>query len=161
MLKFLLFSAYILSDFFTPQGNFISHLATVRMIQKDIYAWDIQDAEKKLKKLPKNSPFFSYLKGYILFFNGNYKEAMSYLEKAVDELNSNEVINLYNLVKNTYEETKDFKHVETPHFIISYMPGKSEILIPMAKETLEKAWENVGEDLGYYPLEKIRVEIYP
>ena len=161
MLKFLLIVSFLISDFFTGNGSYISTVRTIRRIQRDIFAWDLDSAEEKLQKLPPDSPFYHYLRGYILFYRGDYGGALRELEVAVKDLKDDHVYSLYNLVKNTLEETQNFKSVETEHFILYYEPGKDEILIPYAKETLEKAWKNVGRDLGYFPPGKIRVEIYP
>ncbi len=161
MFKLFFLFSFLVGDFFTGQTSFISTIRLVREIQRDIYAWDVDSAEKKLKKLPVESPFYHYLKGYILFYEGDYAKARDQLKLAVNDLRNDSVYSLYNLVNNTFEETKNFKKTESEHFVIYYSPGKDEILIPLAKDTLEKAWKNVGSDLGYFPEGKIRVEIYP
>ncbi len=161
MLKVILLATFIIGDFFTGSASYISSARLARKIQQEIYAWDVEGARRDLENLPEDSPLYHYLKGYILFYEENYGEALKELEIAVKELQLDQVASLYNLVKNTYEETASFKKVETEHFVIYYRPGKDEILIPFAKETLEKAWKNVGTDLDYFPKGKIRVEIYP
>ncbi len=162
MFKFLLLTSFFISDFFSvPQGNIFLTIRKAREIEHLIYAWDVDNAERKLRNFPPDNPFYHYLKAHLLFYEGEYGEALREIETAVRKLDSEEVINLYNLIKNTYEETKDFKKRETSHFVIYYAPGKDEILLDMAEETLEKAWKAVGDDLGYFPPGKIRVEIYP
>jgi tetratricopeptide (TPR) repeat protein len=49
--------------------------------------------------------------------------------------------------------------VESEHFIFFYPPGKDEILVPYALETLEATHRAMVEDLGWVPQGKIRVEV--
>jgi hypothetical protein len=59
--------------------------------------------------------------------------------------------------------TSSYKEFRSPngYFIIRIEPGKDEILIPYAFETLEAAYEQFARDFGYKPPPPVRVEIYP
>jgi hypothetical protein len=61
----------------------------------------------------------------------------------------------------TEEATRGFARRESAHFVILYQPGKDEVLVDLAAETLEAAWREIGGDLGYRPAGKVRVEILP
>src|SRR5205823_2133054 len=45
------------------------------------------------------------------------------------------------------------------HFVISYAPGADEVIVDLAGDTLEAAYDALGSDLGYTPDEPVRVEI--
>src|SRR5690606_35090689 len=64
------------------------------------------------------------------------------------------------LASDTHEITKNHQRQESEHFVFLHPPGKDEILAPWALETLEAAWERIGDLLGIKPEgEKIRVEV--
>ncbi len=121
-----------------------------------IERWDIRSAENLLREIEDDREAL-YLKGKLKFFSGDYREALSLLEKA--GVNHND--NFYKLVKNTVEKTEGFSTYETEYFRIRYRSGKDEILIPYLTDTLNKIRRAAGTDLGYIPQEKVLVEIYP
>ena len=160
MVKFLIITIFLLNDFFSILSP-VSPIQKISRIERAIESWDVKYAEEEIKKLSRQSKYYNYLYGKLFFYEGDYKDSLSYLEKAASKTSNNEVIQLYSLVKNTYEENKNFKKVETEHFIIFYHRGMDVILLPYAEETLEKSWFALKEDLDFAPEGKIRVEIYP
>src|SRR5204862_272299 len=61
----------------------------------------------------------------------------------------------------TQDVVKNLKRVESAHFVIYLDDKRDGILAPYALDTLEKSYEAIGAELGYYPKEKVRVEIAP
>jgi tetratricopeptide (TPR) repeat protein len=56
---------------------------------------------------------------------------------------------------------KNFKRYESAHFILFIDDRRDAILVPHALGALEKSYEAIGAELGYYPKEKVRVEVAP
>jgi len=54
-----------------------------------------------------------------------------------------------------------FKEIQTEHFTFRFVDEKDAILAEYALDTLEKAYNAIGSDLGYYPQDRILVEVYP
>src|SRR5438552_17876986 len=61
----------------------------------------------------------------------------------------------------TQDVAKNLKRVESAHFVIYLDDKRDGILAPYALDTLEKSYEAIGAALGYYPKDKVRVEIAP
>lgn len=126
--------------------------------------WDLDNARKVLDTLRKDSPkdtVVQYYEAQVLFHEGDYKAA----EKVIDGFTTMPVIQgveeFIALVRATNKATAPMRRHQTKHFDIYYLPGRDEILLPYAEETLEKAYERIGADLQFKPTERIRVEIYP
>lgn len=47
------------------------------------------------------------------------------------------------------------------HFEVRYAAGVDGVMVPMALEVLERAYEAVGRDLGVYPEQRVVVDIFP
>jgi len=60
-----------------------------------------------------------------------------------------------------FETVKGYREQQSPHFRVSFPPGREELLVPFAIETLEAMRSRMKDDLGYAPPDVIRIEIYP
>ncbi len=47
------------------------------------------------------------------------------------------------------------------HFEVRHAAGVDEVMVPMALDVLERAYEAVGRDLGHYPEQRVVVDIFP
>jgi tetratricopeptide (TPR) repeat protein len=124
--------------------------------------WRFEEADKQTQKLLQkypNSGDVHFLNARVEFYKGNYEEAWKILETVDDQYHT--VKEFKTLVKNTREATSVFVTQESEHFIFSYIDGPDQVLIPYAKEVMEKSYQVLGKILGYFPKEKVRVEIYP
>ncbi|MBN1945207.1 MAG: hypothetical protein JW797_05990 [Bradymonadales bacterium] len=67
------------------------------------------------------------------------------------------------LAEATLQAVAPLQPVETSlgHFVIWYDPVRDQVLIPYADETLERAYAEIGFDLGHWPTDSINVHIYP
>ena len=117
-----------------------------------------QQTQKLLKKYP-NSGDVHFLNARVEFYKGNYEEAWKILETVDDQYHT--VKEFKTLVNNTREATSVFVTQESEHFIFRYIDGPDQVLIPYAKEVMEKSYQVLGKILGYFPKEKVRIEIYP
>lgn len=131
---------------------------------KCLKEWDLNKAasiaQKVITKNPDNYEGMGLL-GLVYFYQGDYFRALDYLEKAAN-LNDedNRWKNICIFVKGTQDLTCSFKSFESKHFCL-YLDEKDKILKNYALQCLELAYEKIGKELGFTPLKKVRVEIYP
>jgi tetratricopeptide (TPR) repeat protein len=124
--------------------------------------WRFEEANKQTQKLLQkypNSGDVHFLNARVEFYKGNYEKAWKILETVDDQYHT--VKEFKTLVNNTREATSVFVTQESEHFIFSYIDGPDQVLIPYAKEVMEKSYQVLGKILGYVPKQKVRVEIYP
>jgi tetratricopeptide (TPR) repeat protein len=128
-------------------------------------AWRFPEAEaiaaKALKDNPKSAAALEF-DGRIKFYQGRYQEALSLLDRAlaVDSKDPRrQAMKL--LIQLTLDVHKSFKRYESAHFILFVDEKRDAILVPHALDALEKTYEAIGAELGYYPKEKVRVEVAP
>src|ERR1051325_7388860 len=128
-------------------------------------AWRIAQAEevaaKALKEDPK-SPAALDFDARVKFYQGRYADALTVLDRALAIESSNQrrqALKLFTQL--TLDVHKSLKRFESAHFILFVDDKRDGILVPHALETLEKSYEAIGAELGFYPKEKVRVEIAP
>ncbi len=124
--------------------------------------WRFEEAEAQTQKLLKqypNSGDVHFLNARVEFYKGNYEKAVKILETVDDQYHTVKEFKI--LVSNTREATSVFATQESEHFIFRYIDGPDQVLIPYAKEVMEKSYQVLGKILGYFPKQKVRVEIYP
>ncbi len=110
-----------------------------------------------------DDPVASYLGGYQAFLDGDYGRAEGLLERALGQAREHTPASwrtLQSIVSATADVTRSFAELDGEHFTVRYPRGSEEILAPWVLEALEAARQNIGKDLGFFPDEKIRVEIY-
>ena len=124
--------------------------------------WRFEEAEQQTQKLLEqypNSGDVHFLSARVEFYKGNYEKAWKILETVDDQYHT--VKEFKALVRNTREATSVFVTQESEHFIFRYIDGPDQVLIPFAKEVMEQSYQVLGKILGYFPKQKVRVEIYP
>ena len=133
------------------------------IVQK-LESWDAEAAWVDLKPLlakePKNVELLQ-LASETAFFRGDYTEALKLAKSALelggeDEGRKGFVL----LVESTLGVLKSYKQYETAHFVISLDEKQDAILIDYLTDTLEKTYQLIGEQYGFRPKEKIRVELF-
>ena len=128
-------------------------------------AWRFNEAEaiaaKALKDNPKSAAALEF-DGRIKFYQGRYQEALTALDRAlaIDSKDPRRQ-GMKLLSQLTLDVHKSFKRNESAHFILFADDKRDGILVPQALDALEKTYEAIGAELGYYPKEKVRVEIAP
>ncbi|MFO0795491.1 MAG: peptidase MA family metallohydrolase [Candidatus Brocadiaceae bacterium] len=130
-----------------------------------LQAWQIEDASSVAGKLllvaPEN-PSVCFFAGEVEFYEGNYKESMSFLKKALKSpAIAQKGKSFYDFVDKVHQTTSKFKEVKTEHFLFRYVEEKDAILVDYALDTLEKTYKAIGNDLNYFPKEPILVEVFP
>jgi tetratricopeptide (TPR) repeat protein len=128
-------------------------------------AWRTAEAQefaaKSLKENPKSAAALEF-DGRVKFYQGRYTEALTSLDRtlAIDSKDPRrQAMRL--LTQLTVDVHKSLKRHDSAHFILFVDDKRDGILAPLALEALEKSYEAIGAELGYYPKEKVRVEIAP
>ncbi|MFB0527871.1 MAG: tetratricopeptide repeat protein, partial [bacterium] len=126
--------------------------------------WNVEKAMELAHKavLEKREKADSFrLLGLSYFYQGNYDKAIEYLQNAsLMEPKNEERRRLLSFVQGTKEITKEFSNYSSEHFILR-LGDKDNLLVDYALHALEKAYQEIQDDLDYFPEEKVVVEIYP
>ena len=128
-------------------------------------AWEIAQAEALAVKLvaaePKSADALD-LSARVKFYQGRYGEALKLLDQALAIDEKKEQRQGWKLFSQlTVDVHKQFKRFESAHFELFVDEKRDGILVPFALETLEKSYQAIGAELGYFPKTKVRVEIAP
>jgi tetratricopeptide (TPR) repeat protein len=100
--------------------------------------------------------------GRLKFYQGRYQEALAAFDRALALDSKDERHQGYKLLAQfTVDVVKNLKRFESDHFILHLDERRDGILAPYALDALEKSYTAVGAELGYYPKDKVRVEIAP
>jgi tetratricopeptide (TPR) repeat protein len=108
-----------------------------------------------------DQPEVRWLLAEMAFHDGDYALALRDLSGVPDEAVDGEAGATRALAANSLAVTSGFVHKDSPggHFTIYYPPGPDELMVDVAGESLDAAWQVIGDDLGWHPDDKVRVEI--
>ena len=103
----------------------------------------------------------------VRFHEGDYAEATRLMERAIalaptaPELSARR--EMQGLMQATVEATRGFAESRSAdgRFVVSYAPGRDEVLVPYALETMQAADDALFEVLGTRVPGPVRLEIYP
>jgi tetratricopeptide (TPR) repeat protein len=128
-------------------------------------AWRIGEAEilaaKALKDDPKSAAALEF-DGRIKFYQGRYQDALAMMDRALAVESQDRRRQGWKLLTQlTLDVHKTLKRYESAHFILFVDDKRDGILAPLALDALEKSYAAIGAELGYFPKEKVRVEIAP
>jgi tetratricopeptide (TPR) repeat protein len=128
-------------------------------------AWRIGEAEalaaKALKDEPKSAAALEF-DGRIKFYQGRYQDALAMMDRALAVESQDRRRQGWKLLTQlTLDVHKALKRYESAHFILFVDDKRDGILAPLALDALEKSYAAIGAELGYFPKEKVRVEIAP
>jgi tetratricopeptide (TPR) repeat protein len=118
-------------------------------------------AARALNENPKSAEALDF-DARVKFYQGRYADALAALERALAIDSSDQrrqALKLFTQL--TLDVHKTLKRYESAHFVLFVDEKRDGILIGHALDTLEKSYQAIGSELGYYPTEKIRVEIAP
>lgn len=146
-------------------------MSTLTDINEYLSAGQMREARQGLDALKGHrgtNPDILYLEARYEFFDGDYKKALEILDQAIANAGFGDNLPqhwsmLRELVASTGEVTKDYVKYTSPkgYFEIFVPPGKDRVLVPFAGEALDRAYDEIGEELGFRPPTPIRLEIYP
>ncbi|HSK31323.1 MAG TPA: hypothetical protein VLA17_15290, partial [Candidatus Limnocylindria bacterium] len=137
----------------------------IKAAEELLDAWRTAEAEELAAtwlKEDAKSPAALEFDGRVKFYQGRYKEALASLDRALAIDSTNQRRQAMKLLTQlTVDVHKNFTRHESDHFILYIDDKRDAILAPLALDALEKSYRAVGAELGYYPKEKVRVEIAP
>jgi tetratricopeptide (TPR) repeat protein len=139
--------------------------ALLREGNRHLEAWRLSEAEAVVSRLldgqPKSLKVLDF-KTRVDFYQGRYAEALKTVNEAMAIQSANEErLALRLLVQWTHDTVKPLKSHESEHFILLVNQDRDGILASLALATLEKSYQSIGKELGFFPEEKVRVEIAP
>jgi tetratricopeptide (TPR) repeat protein len=122
---------------------------------------EARHAVAELAKRAPDQPEVRWLEAEVAFHDGDYAMALKLLDGVPDDAVDGEAGATRSLAANSLAVTNGFLHKDSPggHFTIFYAAGPDELMVDLAGESLDAAWQTIGDDLGWRPTEKIRVEI--
>jgi len=128
-------------------------------------SWRIAQAEefaaRALKEDPKSAAALDF-DARVKFYQGRYAESLAAVDRALAIESKDprrQALKLH--AQLTLDVHKNLQRHESPHFILFVNDQRDGILVPHALDALEKTYQAIGRELGYYPKEKVRVEIAP
>lgn len=154
----------------TAQGWAQSFQAQLDKVHEDISNWQMPEAREGLDKLAaeghEDDPQVLFARGYYEFYKGDYKQSLALIDQAMVSAPADDKQGMGSLRKQVevaYEVTKNYKEFYSPdkRFLIRVEPGKDEVLVPYAFETLEGAYQHISKLLGHEPPTPILIEMYP
>jgi tetratricopeptide (TPR) repeat protein len=127
--------------------------------------WDAEGAWSDIKPLllrePKNVDLLQ-LASEIAFLRGDYEEALKLAKTSLELGGEDEGRKGFALlIESTLGVVKSYKRYETAHFVIILDEKQDGILVGYLAETLEKTYQLIGQQYGFRPPEKVRVELFP
>ena len=128
-------------------------------------SWRIGEAEafaaKALKENPKSAAALEF-DARIKFYQGRYQEALEAFDRALALESKDQRRQGWKLLSQlTVDVHKNFKRYESDHFVLFVDERRDAIIVPEALNVLEKTYQAIGAQLGYYPKQKVRIEIAP
>jgi tetratricopeptide (TPR) repeat protein len=133
--------------------------------QELLDAWRISQAEEVAAKSLRDNPKAADALGFdarVKFYQGRYQEALASIDRALAIDSKEKQRQGWKLLSQfTVDVIKTLKRYESPHFVLYLDEKRDGILATHALDALEKSYKAVGAELGYYPKEKVRVEVAP
>ncbi|HXG53300.1 MAG TPA: tetratricopeptide repeat protein [candidate division Zixibacteria bacterium] len=139
--------------------------AELQRLQELLDAWRIDEARelagRALRESPRSAAALD-LDAWVKFYEGRYPDAVQSLERALALDSKNERRQAMRLfAQQTHDVVRSLKRYESEHFIVYLDERRDGILAPYALDALEKSYRSIGAELGYFPRDKVRVEIAP
>ncbi len=111
-------------------------------------------AEPLLASRPQD-PAAKLAAGVLRFYEQRYDDAVALLEAS----GAGDAGGYLGLAKAARDVTKGHARLEGEHFVVSYPPGKDEVLVPYVLDALERQRAALAGALGVSPEGKLAVEI--
>lgn len=105
-------------------------------------------SEKNLPSQQRNRKM-----AWLFLYTGNYSKGFQLLTKPSEDF-------LYKYLEFMTTVESKFLTKESEHFKVRYFP-QDEIMVDFALKNLGRIYQKNGEVLGYFPTDKVLVEIYP
>lgn len=137
-------------------------------VERLMSTWRMDEAKEALDALVASSPDSAqalFLRGRYAFLQGEYARATQLVDQAINVGGANPYWEqTREIIASTGEVTKDYEAHTSPdgRFVLYVEPGgRDRVLLPYAFEALDRAYVELGKELGHTPETPIRVEVYP
>ena len=140
-------------------------------VDDKLSAWHMQEAKQALdtftREAGKDAAATLYLQARYAFLKGDYEGAAPLMERASEREQNPAIAEIWrterDLIRSTHEVVSGYNAHTSPsgRFVLYMAPGKDEVLLPYAFDALDRAYTEVGAELGHFPETPIRVEVYP
>ncbi len=126
--------------------------------------WQYDEARRVSERLlieRPNDPLVAALVGTVKMHLGDYEGAVTDMRQARAAGVPNDFLDELMAAEAARVATDGYSETVTDHFVIRHQPGKDEILLPYAIDTLDKSLDRIGSLLGWRPEGRVIVEFYP
>jgi tetratricopeptide (TPR) repeat protein len=133
--------------------------------ERYLEAWNVPQAEEIASRIRQDdgkSVRVLDFEAQLAFYEGRYADALRSVEDALAMESTDERRHALRLLAQLTNDTvKKLKRHESEHFVLHLDDARDGILAPFILDTMEKSYEAIGAELGYFPPAKVRVEIAP
>src|SRR3989304_10317203 len=109
---------------YTQDNKFFDVVGEIAYGEECLKTWQIEEASaiaNKLLSTAAENPYVLFFVGEVRFYEGNYKESLSFLKEAQKEPGiAQNAKEFYDFVDKIYQTTNKFKEVKTEHFLFRY-----------------------------------------
>lgn len=140
------------------------HLARIDEGYGLVYAWQVDEArERAIEALAErpDDPTTLALVGLVKMHMSDYAGAVALMREAEQAGLPKQMLAELTHAEAARVATDGYQEAISEHFVIRYIPGRDEILVPYAIETLEAARTRIGDLLGWKPKGRVALELYP
>ena len=128
-------------------------------------SWDVEtiwpQVQDALQQFPQDAELLETA-AHIAYHRGDYPESLALMKQAIAAGGENEQRMGFALfIEETISVLAPYKRHETPHFIILMDEKQDGILVDYLIDALEKTHAVMAAQYGFYPEEKVRVELFP
>lgn len=141
-----------------------AHVRAIKKGYEEVYAWQLDEARETLSGLLQDrpdDPATLALLGLVKMHMSDYEGAVALMREAEQAGVPKMMVAEEEAAEAARVATDGYAEAISEHFIIRYIPGRDQILVPYAIETLEAAHQRIGTLLGWQPAGRVAVELYP
>lgn len=128
-------------------------------------SWDVEtigpQVQEALQQFPQDAELLETA-ALIAYHRGEYPESLALMKRAIAAGGENEQRMGFALfIEETIDVLKPYKRYESEHFSILLDESQDGILADYLIDALEKTHDAMATQYGFYPAEKVRVELFP
>ena len=137
---------------------------TLERLKAGLESWDVEtiwpQVQDALQKFPQDAELLETA-AQVAYHRGDYPESLALMKQAIVTGGENELRMGFALfINETINVLAPYKRYETTHFIILLDEKQDGILVDYLIDVLEKTHDVMAAQYGFYPAEKVRVELF-
>ncbi len=138
----------------------------VAALHRNLSAWDTAAVSDQIDALRARHPEHQgicVVEARLRLMQRDFEGAQRVLGARCEGASDRGLRSLCDVIEGSRRVTRDFKTLTTEpgHFVLHYLPGPDEVLVPYAAETLEAAYERLGGHFRYFPAGPVHVDFLP